>query len=89
MLLEETSPINKSKTKTNYRFSKDTRFMFKPLKLTHERIGHLPLSGFERIVKERKTGSGTRFGGASRRFDYEPCKRKQGAMPSPADYSSH
>ena len=46
------------------------------------------MTDFEKIVKSRKTGEGICFGGASRRFDYHPCKRKQGQFPSPADYSS-
>ena len=87
MQLESTSPINNSKAKAEFRFSKDIRF--KPLKLATDQIGYTPMTQFEKIVDQKSTGVGTRFGGASRRFEYHPSKRKQGQSPSAADYNSH
>ena len=87
MQLENSSPINTSKSKVVYRFSRDTRF--KPLKLIHEKVGYDRKTDFEKIVRNQKTGHGTRFGGSSRRFEYQPSKRKQGMFPSSAEYSTH
>ena len=87
MQLELTSQINFSKSKAVNRFGNDTRF--KPIKLINQKVGYNNTTDFERIVRDQKTGHGTRFGGSSRRFEYWPSRHKQGLFPSPADYSSH
>ena len=85
MELQHNSQINSSTAKSNFMFSKDTRF--KPLKLCNHMTAYTPkVSDFEKVLKQ--SGEGTRFGGGQARFDYYANRRKQGTLPSSVDHNS-